>query len=140
MAGMGEWNSLSKEALKTAFDNAKAEGAYFLVHFSYTSEGASMGMAGVPTLLEMIDINEAARGIGLDDAEWDLKALFNEYGNIKIEWVYLLKGPFEKAVRGSENLLPQGAMDNVRSELAREAHEAKMAARPLWKKLLGLKF
>lgn len=136
MAAVGKRHILRQEDIRAAFDKAQDEGKDYLVKVGYKSKGIPMCRTGAP--LDVINYNQAAYGVGKLSVAEDLRKIYRECGSLNIIAVYDLSGPFEQAVQGSENLLPQGVLETVRAEMERNACNSAVAVRPFWKKFLGL--
>lgn len=138
MAGIGEFYTLSDSELKTAFDNAKAEGHDYLVKISYTSDGIPMGMPGAGFLLDMIDFHEGAYGVGKNGVKDDLLSVYEKTGNLNIDAVYDLTADFEAATQGPPSILDREELDAAKKVIEDRQYQAALEARPLWKKLFGM--
>lgn len=137
MAGIGEWNVLTDDQLKAAFDEARGNGKDFLVKISYTStnglriEDPSLWMR-MPIF--MMETNEATGGVRIDNFLEDLRAIYNKYGSMNVERVYRLDCSFEEAVSDTKNPLPL-SFAKVERQFALEAAQAEWEGLPWYKKL-----
>lgn len=139
MAGIGEFYTLSQSELQAVFDSAKADQKDYLARMSYASDGVPMGMSGFGFMLDMIDFHEAALPVSIDTMEDDFLAFYREHNGGSLSGVYNLTRDFGDAA------MPEGNYERVKaaSEAARarydaEVQQARMDARPWWRKALGM--
>lgn len=131
MSGIGEMNLLNEGQIKSAFDEAKADGKDFLVKIRCASSGEAMTRSNCPVILDLIDFTEKTHGVGKATATEDLRKIYESDSFSHIASVYDLSLPFSHAAGGPE-LLPQDALQTVLSG------RATVSATPWWKTILGL--
>ena len=139
MAGIGEFYTLSQSQLRDAFDRAKADNKDYLVTMGYSSAGTPMGMAGFSFMLDMIDFHQGALPVSVETMEDDFLNFMREHGRSRVEGVHNLTRDFGDAAMPEGNYERiKAACEKARARYDEEVHQARMDARPLWRKVLGL--
>ena len=139
MAGIGEFYTLSQSDLQAAFESAKADQKDYLVTMGYSSAGTPMGKPGFGFLLDMIDFHQGALPVSVETMEDDFLNFMREHGGSRVEGVRNLTRDFDDAVMPEGNYERiEAACEKARARYDEEVHHARMDARPLWRKALGL--
>lgn len=131
--------SLDEDDIKDAFNKAKDQGKDYLLKVSYVLSGLPLA-APVPVAVGISRVIEQTYAFNAETLEDDLLALYKHNGSLHIHGVYDLSGDFNASAKGTTDILPQDKYEAALKKI--EAYKTEraeaMAARPLWKKILGL--